>query len=155
MASPKCELQAQAIMENLNLRLASSSYPNPVTKSYSSGNILLSITAAGDTGPECLILLAPVDPISSGLTDALGLTQNTYSPHKISVLFDIAADDATEGATPLLQFNILGELFRTGMELDLYFIDAEATHTLVVGDITSANYKGTFQNLQFGMSASV
>lgn len=158
-ANAKIEMQAEKMMTNLNLRLATASYRAPVTKSYSSGDVLLQLCrSAGALDDRAMILLAPAALAASGLTDALGLTQRVYSPHVIKVLFDKDASDGTKGTAETSKLAILAECLLTGMRVELYEIDAEAkggNKYLEVADIAAGNFIAAFESLEWGALASV
>ena len=159
MASKKVDLQSDVLMEKLNLRLADATYIAPVSKSYSNSNGLLTVDKSASALDDwAMILIGPISPAQSGLTDALGLTQRVYSPHVIKVLFDRDASDASHGTTTATRLAILGEVLRTGMDVELYEVDAAekgGNKYLEVGDIAAGNLKGSFQNLEWSFQASV
>lgn len=158
-ANTKVMLQGQSILERLNTRLADASYPTPVTMSFSSGDVLLTLDkSASDLADRALILMAPVAPLASGATDALGLTQRVYSPHVIQVLFDKDVSNGALGTAEASKFAILGECLRTGMRVELYEVDAaekQANKFLEIGDCVVANLVGSFDSLEWGFRAGV
>jgi hypothetical protein len=148
-ANQKIELQSQSLMERLGLRLSTT-----VAKSYVSGDVMLTVSVGDDA--DALILMAPIAPLASGSVDALGLTQRVYSPHIIKVIFDTTAVTGAASATKLA---ILGELFRTGMKLELYEVDCSAKDggaaVLASTDFVAANFIASFDSLEWGTLASV
>jgi hypothetical protein len=137
--SAKTEAVGNALQERLNLRLASSSYPIPVAKSYDTdGQVLLTVTASNSA--DAVIKIAPV---STSAVNSLGLTQNVYTPHTISIAFDTTAET---GTSELVKFFIMMEVARFGMKVDLY----EEAKAAAAGNIKAANLVGSYEDVQWG-----
>lgn len=130
------QFKAQAHMSELQQRLTLSFNPAAVfTLSYDSNFFpILQVVVEGETQ----FIYIQAEPDNSGHVNALGLPQQVFSPHQVSLLRSTADDEASVDA----RFKVENAIAKLGMKYLLYEVAAQppaATNAAAVALMVAGN----------------
>lgn len=102
------------------------------------------------THAGCRVVVKPIEwPLAK---DVLGLQSPVYTPDEILVGFEAPAAGPVEATSLALKLQILGALVLQGTRVSIF--ESATTDFFDTADFTTANLKGTFEDIKYPMIKS-
>ena len=111
--------------------------------------VILVGTDVGTTA-GCRVAVKPIEwPLAK---DVLGLQSAVYTPHEILVGFEAPAAGPVEATSLALKLQIIGAIVQQGCRVKIF--ESPTTDFFDTADFTTAQYKGTFEDIKYPMVKS-